>query len=92
MSLIDRSEKSRRAHSAPLGRLQDSFRARRAVRSEQRRLERELGAYLSPSDRLELDAMIERATPEDAADIARIVERSRSRHRHDVPAATRLVL
>jgi hypothetical protein len=48
---------------------------RRAARTEQRRLERELAEYRSPAERHELDAILARHTAEEIAPIERIVLR-----------------
>jgi hypothetical protein len=48
---------------------------RRAMRAEQRRLERELAEYRSPAERHELDAILARHTAEEIAPIERIVLR-----------------
>ena len=48
---------------------------RRAMRAEQRRLERELAEYRSPAERHELDAILSRHTAEEIAPIERIVLR-----------------
>ena len=42
---------------------------RRAAQSRRRRLARELAAYSSPADRLELDLILGRHSEEDAAEI-----------------------
>jgi hypothetical protein len=53
--------------------LTTTWTAARARRAQERRLRRELAAYTSPADRMELDAIIARADEADAAQIDRIV-------------------
>jgi hypothetical protein len=48
---------------------------RRSVRREREQLTRELAAFTTPNDRLELAAILERHTPEQAAPIQRILQR-----------------
>jgi hypothetical protein len=57
--------------------MRDAVSARRAEREERRRLERELATYTSPAERLELDAMIDRYTPEQTREVRSIVARQR---------------
>jgi hypothetical protein len=58
---------------------------RRAARSDRQRLERELAAYRSPTDRRELDAILSRHTPEQTHGVETILihqaERSAARRR-----------
>lgn len=58
--------------------LTTTWTAARARRAQERRLRRELAAYTSPADRLELDSIIARADADDAAEIDRIVTSLRS--------------
>jgi hypothetical protein len=55
--------------------LRDNLAMRRVERRERMRLERELAAYSSPADRLELDAIISRHTPEQTRVIEAIIAR-----------------
>ena len=52
--------------------------ARRARRSEARRLEADLAAYTTPAEMAELDAIIARAPEAEGAQIDRIVTRLRA--------------
>ncbi len=55
----------------------DDLLARRAARASDKTLVRELASYTTPAEQLELDAILERAEPEAAAEIRAIVQRSR---------------
>ena len=46
---------------------------RRSVRRQQLQLEKELASYSSPSDRVELDAMLTRHTADEIATVERIL-------------------
>ena len=45
------------------------FRARRAERAERNRLRAELASYRTPAERADLEAILERHTPEEIADL-----------------------
>jgi hypothetical protein len=65
--------------------LRDHLGAQHTAREERRRLERELASYDSPSDRLELDAIIARHEPDEVAELADIIARQsvgRTRRQH----------
>jgi len=53
----------------------DAVARRRAMRAEQRRLERELAEYRTPAERHELDAIMSRHTAEEIAPLERIIHR-----------------
>ncbi|MCS7476308.1 hypothetical protein ACFFQW_04820 [Umezawaea endophytica] len=53
--------------------LRDSLSSRRAARMSRQSLERQLASYTTPSDRLDLDAMLDRHDSEDAAEIKAIL-------------------
>jgi hypothetical protein len=55
--------------------LRETLAQRRTLRHERQRLERELASYDTPAARLELEAMLERHSPEETAEIRRILER-----------------
>lgn len=55
----------------------DELRARRSARASRRVLERELAGYSTPSQRLELDAILSRYDPAEVAEIRKIVDRHR---------------
>jgi hypothetical protein len=55
--------------------LRDALAARRAQRQARRRLERELASYSSPAERLELEAMIDRHSPEETREVRDILAR-----------------
>jgi hypothetical protein len=55
--------------------LRSNLAHRRSIRRQQLQLERELASYSSPSDRVELDAMLTRHTAEEIAAIERILNR-----------------
>ena len=45
------------------------FRARRAERAERNRLRAELASYRTPAERADLEAILERHTPEEISDL-----------------------
>ena len=45
------------------------FRARRAERTERNRLRAELASYRTPAERLELEAMLARHSPDEVAEL-----------------------
>ncbi|HEX6346664.1 hypothetical protein [Umezawaea sp.] len=53
--------------------LRTSLSSRRAARRSRQSLERQLASYNTPSDRLDLDAMLDRHDSEDAAEIKAIL-------------------
>ena len=55
----------------------DDLRTRRASRASRRTLERELASYTSQAEQNELNAILDRADPEAAAEIRSIVWRNR---------------
>ena len=55
----------------------DDLRTRRAVRTSEKTLLRELASYTTPAEQLELDATLARAKPDAAAEIRSFVQRSR---------------
>jgi hypothetical protein len=55
----------------------DDLRNRRASRASRETLERELASYTTPADKHELNAILDRADPDAAAEIRRIIHRSR---------------
>lgn len=65
-----------------------SIRSIRAARAAQKELERELSSYISPTDRNDLDAILDRHPDEQTAHIRRIVTAQRS-ERMRVPAPRR---
>jgi hypothetical protein len=67
----------RSASSPSWVQLRADFRARRATRAARRALERELSAYTTPADLRELDAILDRHDPDEAAEVRRIVDRLR---------------
>ena len=56
----------------------DDFRARRASRAHGKTLERELASYTTPAEQHELNAILDRAEPEAAVEIRRVISRSRA--------------
>lgn len=56
----------------------DDLRTRREQRVETRRLQRELAAYSSPSDRAELDAILSRHPADVVAPLEDIINRNRA--------------
>jgi len=57
--------------------VRDDLRTRRASRAYGKTLERELASYSTPAEQNELNAILERADPDAAADIRRIIHRGR---------------
>jgi hypothetical protein len=55
----------------------DDLRSRRASRATGKQLERELASYTSQAEQNELNAILDRADPEAAAEIRAIIWRSR---------------
>jgi hypothetical protein len=55
----------------------DDLRTRRAARASKRALARELASYTTRAERDELNAILDRADPDAAAEVRRIVRRSR---------------
>jgi hypothetical protein len=55
--------------------LRNTLAARRADRANRQQLERELASYASPTERLELEAMIDRHTPEETREVRAILAR-----------------
>jgi hypothetical protein len=53
--------------------VRNGLRTRRAARAASTRLERELSSYTSPAELKELDAILQRHTEEETADIRRIL-------------------
>lgn len=60
-----------------LANTRDDLRSRRASRSTRKTLERELASYTSQAEQNELNAILDRADPEAAAEIRSIIWRSR---------------
>jgi hypothetical protein len=58
--------------------IREEHRAVRAARSERKYLERELASYTSPSDLNDLDAILDRHSEDETADIRRILTGRRS--------------
>jgi len=56
----------------------DGLRARRARRAARKTLERELATYTTPTERRELDAILERYPADEVAEIRQIINRSRA--------------
>ncbi len=52
----------------------DDLQARRAARASRRTLVRELASYTTPAEQHELDAILQRADPDAAAEIRSIIE------------------
>jgi len=59
--------------------VRENLRIRRAERTLRHRIERELATYTSPSDRDELDAMVERADVENDGYYSDMIQRIRLR-------------
>lgn len=55
----------------------DDLRTRRALHASRKTLERELASYSTPAEQNELDAILDRADPDAAAEIRRMIHRSR---------------
>ena len=55
----------------------DDLRSRRASRASHKAMARELASYTSPADQIELDAILDRADPDAAAEIRSIIWRNR---------------
>jgi hypothetical protein len=55
----------------------ESFELRRANRAQRAKLEREFGGYISPSERRELEAILERYPLEDTRDLWAILAAQR---------------
>ena len=55
----------------------ESFEVRRANRAQRAELEREFAGYISPSERLELEAILERYPLEDTRDLWAILAAQR---------------
>jgi hypothetical protein len=55
----------------------DDLRTRRASRASRQTLKRELASYTTPTEQNELNAILDRADPDAAAEIRRIVQRGR---------------
>jgi hypothetical protein len=53
--------------------LRDTLDARRARRAQRRRLERELAGYRTPSERLDLEAMIARYPHDETSEVREIL-------------------
>ena len=53
----------------------DDLRTRRASRASRQTLKRELASYTTPSEQNELNAILDRADPDAAAEIRRIIHR-----------------
>ena len=58
--------------------VREELRNARAARAARRSLERELASYTSPSDLNDLDAILDRHSEEETADIRRILAARRS--------------
>ena len=61
--------------------LRDALSARRAERLERQQLERELASYSTPAERLELEAMIDRHSPEETHEVRDILGRQAAARR-----------
>ncbi len=57
--------------------IRDEFRRTRATRAARKSLARELASYTSPHDLNDLDAILERHSPDETADIRRILAAQR---------------
>ena len=55
----------------------DDLRTRRASRASRETLERELASYSTPAEQNELNAILDRADPDAAAEIRSMIHRSR---------------
>jgi hypothetical protein len=55
----------------------DDLRARRACRTSRKSLVRELASYSTPAEQLEFDAILNRADPQAADEIRRLLQRNR---------------
>ena len=68
--------------------LREQLRAARAARAERRSLARDLASYTSPRELNDLEAMLQRYSDGDTADIRRIVSGRRAAHgsNHRAPA------
>jgi hypothetical protein len=64
-----------RTSTSTVATLRDALAARRAVRRERQQLERELASYSTPAERLELEAMIDRHSPEETREVRDILAR-----------------
>jgi hypothetical protein len=53
--------------------IRDGHRAARAARAERKSLERELASYTTPADLNDLDAILDRHSEDETADIRRIL-------------------
>jgi hypothetical protein len=60
------------------GAMRDEFRGARAARAARKSLERELASYTSPRDLNDIDAILERYSEDETADIRRILAGRRS--------------
>jgi hypothetical protein len=56
----------------------EGLRIRKAERRRRQALARELAGYTSPSDLLEIEAVLERHTDAEAAEVRRILDRQRA--------------
>jgi len=65
-----RTSLSLRWHAA-----RDDFRTRRTARASRETLKRELASYSTPAERHELNAILDRADPDSAAEIRRLIQR-----------------
>ena len=61
--------------------LRDALAARRTERRERQQLERELASYSTPAERLELEAMIDRHSPEETHEVRDILGRQAAARR-----------
>jgi hypothetical protein len=55
--------------------LREALRADREGRAKQRRLERELAAFATPNDRLEIEEIVSRYSADETRQIRRILDR-----------------
>ena len=73
-----RPSRRRTAHGVCLLHHSSAVRARRASRACGKTLERELASYTTSAEQHELDAILDRAEPEAAVEIRRVISRSRA--------------
>lgn len=71
--------------------LRGSLAQRRADRAERLQLERELAAYATPADQVELRAMLDRHTTEESAEVRQILDRQLVTHKMFIYPGTKSV-
>lgn len=65
--------------------VRETLASRRAERQERQRLESELAAFVTPADRLDLEAMLDRHSPEETREVRAILARQDLAARTTVP-------